>query len=116
MGGFHAAAGRSEAGGETTKLPSSTPPQIPPGQPTTNPAKLTPVRALNKYLDEIIDYGGYPHTRAEVIADMQQSGTPQPCIDRWLQGQEHAQRLRERKAPLAALIYLAERRPRILCR
>lgn len=46
----------------------------------------------NKYLDELISYGGQPYTRAEVIADMQRSGTPQPLIDRWLQGQEHAAR------------------------
>jgi hypothetical protein len=53
--------------------------------------------ATNKYLDELISYGGEPTTRAEVIADMQRMGTPQPCIDRWLQGQELAARLRAQR-------------------
>ena len=53
----------------------------------------------NKYLDELIDYGGIPTTRAEVIADMQSTGTPQSLIDRWLQGQEHAARLHDQRLP-----------------
>ncbi len=59
-----------------------------------------------KYLDELIDYGGEPYTRAEAIADMQQSGIDQPCIDRWLQGYEHAQRLRERRQRITLKLYL----------
>jgi hypothetical protein len=59
-----------------------------------------------KYLDELIDYGGEPYTRAEVILDMQRSNTPQPCIDRWLQGYEHAQRLRERRQRITLKLYL----------
>jgi hypothetical protein len=49
---------------------------------------------------------------------MQRSGTPQACIDRWLQGQELAQRLRERNAPLTTRVFLAEPRrfTRKLCR
>ena len=50
------------------------------------------MRRPNKYLDELISYGGQPFTRAEVIADMQRDGTPQLLIDRWLQSQEHAAR------------------------
>jgi hypothetical protein len=59
-----------------------------------------------KYLDELIDYGGEPYTRAEAILDMQRSNTPQPCIDRWLQGYEHAQRLRERRQRITLKLYL----------
>jgi hypothetical protein len=56
-----------------------------------------------KYLDELIDYGGEPHTRAEAILDMQCSNT---CIDRWLQGYEHAQRRRERNQRITTKLYL----------
>jgi hypothetical protein len=52
----------------------------------------------NRYLAEIISYGGEPYTRAEAILDMQRMQIPQPCIDRWLQGNDLAQRLRERRA------------------
>jgi hypothetical protein len=62
--------------------------------------------AANKYLDELISYGGEPTTRAEVISDMQPMGTPQPCIDRWLQGQEHAARLRAQRERLTTRIFL----------
>ncbi len=62
----------------------------------------------NKYLDELISYGGQPFTRAEVIADMQRSGTPQPLIDRWLQGQEHAARRRAQRDPLTLRIFLPD--------
>jgi hypothetical protein len=48
----------------------------------------------NKYLDEIIEYGGEPMTRGAVIAEMQSRGTPQTLIDHWLQGQELAADLR----------------------
>ncbi len=75
-----------------------------------------PMRA-NKYLDELISYGGIPCTRAEAILDMQAMGLDQPCIDRWLQGYEHTQRLRERAARVTTRIFLpANPRPRKLCR
>jgi hypothetical protein len=87
-----------------------TPPNNPTG--TTTPHKLNcpqHMRTLDRYLDELISYGGEPYTRAEVIADMQQSGTPQSCIDRWLQGYEHTQRLHDRKAHLTTRVFLTER-------
>jgi len=46
------------------------------------------VRSIDRHLNELIDYGGIHHTRAEVILDMQQRGIDQPRIDRWLQGYE----------------------------
>jgi hypothetical protein len=61
----------------------------------------------SKYLNELIDYGGEPCTRAEAILDMQRSNTPQPCIDRWLQGYEHAQRRRERNQRITTKLYLS---------
>ena len=63
-------------------------------------AARSPARLIDRYLNERIDYGGEPFTRAEVILDMQQRGIPQPCIDRWLQGNERAQALRQRRARL----------------
>ena len=60
---------------------------------------------INKYLDELIDYGGEPYTRVEAILDMQQMGATQGMIDRWLQGYEHAQRLRERRARITSRLY-----------
>jgi len=64
------------------------------------------MRLIDRYLNEVIDYGGEPYTRAEVILDMQQRGIDQPCIDRWLQGNEHAQRRRERRARITTRLYL----------
>ncbi len=64
-----------------------------------------------KYLDEIIDYGGEPYTRAEAILHMQSIGLDQPCIDRWLQGYEHAQRLRRRRQRVALKVYLSRTDP-----
>jgi hypothetical protein len=64
------------------------------------------MRLIDRYLNELIDYGGEPHTRAEVILDMQQRGIDQPCIDRWLQGNEHAQRRRERRTRINTRLYL----------
>ena len=52
----------------------------------------------NKYLSELISYGGELFTRAEVIADMQRIGLDQPSIDRWLQGQELMDRIERRRA------------------
>jgi len=71
----------------------------------------------NNYLDELISYGGIACTRAEAILDMQRLGVDQPCIDRWLQGHELAQRLRERSARLATRIFMPDpSRSRKLCR
>ena len=64
------------------------------------PAQRESTRPIHRYLNELIDYGGIPNTRAEVIVDMQQRGIDQPCIDRWLQGNELAQRIRERRTPI----------------
>jgi hypothetical protein len=44
--------------------------------------------------------------RAEAILDMQAMGLDQPRIDRWLQGYEHGQRLRERNARLTTRVFL----------
>ena len=65
----------------------------------------------NKYLDEVISYGGQPTTCAEVIADMQRTGTPQPLIDRWLQGQEHAARSRAKREPVTLRLFFHESTP-----
>jgi len=59
-----------------------------------------------RYLDELIDYGGEPHTRAEAILHMQSIGATQPMIDRWLQGYEYAQRRREQKRAINLKTYL----------
>ncbi len=61
---------------------------------------------VEHYLNEIIDYGGEPYTRGEVILDMQRIGATQGMIDRWFQGYEHTQRLRERSAQISTRIYL----------
>ena len=63
--------------------------------------------APNRYLDELISCGGEAQTRAEIIAEMQAEGTPQPLIDRWLQGQELAAKLRARRAGLSARVFLS---------
>ena len=62
---------------------------------------------VSRYLNELIDYGGIPCTRAEAILDMQQIGLTQPEIDRWLQGNEHAQRLRERRESVSVRLRIA---------
>ncbi len=63
--------------------------------------------STNRYLDEIILSGGEPYTRAEAILDMQRLGATQGMIDRWLQGYEHAQRLRERRQRITFKLYLS---------
>ena len=45
-------------------------------------------------------------TRADVIRTMQAEGTDQACIDRWLQGYEHAQRRRARRECLELKLIL----------
>ena len=63
----------------------------------------------NRYLDELISFGGEPWTRAEVIAHMRAQGTPQPLIDRWLQGQELMARLQRQQAALGTRQCVTER-------
>lgn len=74
------------------------------------PAPLDSTRYIDRYLNEMIEYGGYLMTRGEVIADMQSTGTPQGCIDRWLQGQELAARIRARHERLTTQVILAPAR------
>lgn len=45
---------------------------------------------VDDYFNEPIFYGGAICTRAEAIADMEESGLDQRSIDRWLQGAELA--------------------------
>ncbi len=60
-------------------------------------AKRDSTRFIDLYLNEIVDYGGMPCTRAEAILDMQRIGSTQGEIDRWLQGHELAQRFRQER-------------------
>jgi len=69
------------------------------------------MQPINKYLDELIDYGGEPYTRVEAVLDMQRMGATQAMIDRWLQGYEHAQRLRERRSRITSRLYLQITKP-----
>ena len=71
-------------------------------------AKTDSTRFIDRYLGEFIDYGGELCTRAEAIQDMQQMGLPQPAIDRWLQGSEFAQRLRQRQEKRVQLTLYCE--------
>jgi hypothetical protein len=64
---------------------------------------------VSRYLDEIIDYGGIPTTRGEVILDMRSQGIDQPCIDRWLQGQELMASIRRRRDPITVKLFLPEK-------
>lgn len=52
-------------------------------------AEATP-NTVQPYLEKPVNLGGDIMPRGEAIAIMQQEGHPQPCIDRWLQGQELA--------------------------
>ena len=70
------------------------------------PATRDSTSFVDRYFNEIIDYGGLPCTRAEAILDMQQMGLTQPMIDRWLQGNELAQRIRERRDRLSVRLTL----------
>lgn len=72
------------------------------------PAHPNPTRFVGRYLDELIDYGGEPYTRAEAILRMQSIGMNQPCIDRWLQGQELASRIRRRHERITVTLMLAK--------
>lgn len=58
----------------------------------TRAAALRSRKLASRYLNEVIDYGGEPYTRAAVILDMRAMGTTQAMIDRWLQGFELTQR------------------------
>ncbi len=58
---------------------------------------------VDRYMSEIISYGGELYKRADVIRDMRTNGATQGMIDRWFQGYELGQRLREQdKAEQAA--------------
>jgi hypothetical protein len=70
------------------------------------PSSPDSIRFINRYLGELIDYGGEPCTRAEAILHMQSIGIDQPCIDRWLQGYERAQHLREHRTRIATRLFL----------
>jgi hypothetical protein len=61
---------------------------------------------VSKYLNEMIDYGGSPLTRSEVILDMQRDGCSQAMIDRWFQGYELAQRIQLRCQRLQVKLHL----------
>jgi hypothetical protein len=67
------------------------------------------MRPFNRYLDELIDFGGEPYTRAEVIAIMRAEGTPERLIDRWLQGQELMARLQRRRNPITTTVYVHQK-------
>ncbi len=66
------------------------------------------MNSLDRYLNELIDFGGIPHTRGEAIAIMQAEGHPQPLIDRWLQGQEFAAQRRARRQTVSTRVFLTE--------
>jgi hypothetical protein len=67
------------------------------------------MRPFNRYLDELIDFGGEPYTRAEVIATMRAEATPERLIDRWLQGQELMARLQRRRNPITTTVYVHQK-------
>ena len=71
------------------------------------PAPRDSRRFIDRYLNEIIDYGGEPFTRAEAILHMQALGLSQPEIDRWLQGNELAQRRRFREQKISLTLHIA---------
>ncbi len=62
------------------------------------PAPRDSSRFVSRYLDELLDYGGEPYTRGEIILDMQSQGMTEPEIARWLQGYELGCRARARHA------------------
>lgn len=47
---------------------------------------------VDRYFEERLDYGGELWTRSDIIRDLRRLGTPERCIDRWLQGAEHRKR------------------------
>ena len=47
---------------------------------------------VQEYMNEIINYGGIPTPRWEVIQHMQSIGGTQQMIDRWFQGYEYSRR------------------------
>ena len=67
---------------------------------------------LDRYLNELIDYGGEPYTRGEVIAEMQAEGIPQPMIDRWLQGQELMAQIQRRRSAIQTRVFVTARAKR----
>ncbi|HLI77558.1 MAG TPA: hypothetical protein VKV02_11475 [Acidobacteriaceae bacterium] len=68
---------------------------------------MSPRRPLNRYLDELISFGGEACTRAEAIAQMRSEGTPERLIDRWLQGQEVMARIQRRRAAITTRVFVA---------
>jgi len=62
------------------------------------------MRPFNRYLDELIEFGGEPYTRGAVIATMRAEGTPERLIDCWLQGQELMARLHRRRTPISSIL------------
>jgi hypothetical protein len=72
------------------------------------PAPRDSTRFVSRYLDEIIDYGGTFCTRAEAILDMQGKGIEQQYIDRWLQGNEMAARIRRRREKFSLSLCVPE--------
>ena len=66
-------------------------------------------RFIERYRNELIDYGGTLCTRAEVILDMQNTGATPKMIDRWFQGYELMQKLRRRREAVTVKLYLRQR-------
>ena len=54
-----------------------------------NRSHAAPKTFVDRYFEERLEYGGELWTRAEIVHDLRRVGTPERCIDRWLQGAEH---------------------------
>ena len=70
----------------------------------TRPRRQT---LVDRYLNELISYGGELWTRAEIIQDLKSMGCNDRMVDRYLQGTELRQRLdaaRLRTSPLTSLL------------
>ena len=51
---------------------------------------------VQRYLDELVEYGGEMWRRGDVILDLKQSGLDDRCVDRYLQGMELRKVIQER--------------------
>ena len=51
---------------------------------------------VDRYLDELVEYGGEMWRRIDVIRDLKRCGLDDRCIDRYLQGMELRQELDRR--------------------
>jgi hypothetical protein len=51
------------------------------------------------YLSELVSYGGEVMSRGEMIADLQKTLGDPAMVDRYLQGHDLAQQLREKREP-----------------